>query len=100
MPATEGILAEDVARVYFQELIDAVEYCHAHGVYHRDIKPENLLLDSEGHLKLSDFGLSAQIRSQSPDGVLTPGERRKAEAVLLSTRCGTPQYAAPEIVGK
>jgi serine/threonine protein kinase len=55
----QGRLKEDQARKYFQQLIDAVDYCHSRGVYHRDLKPENLLLDSAGNLKISDFGLSA-----------------------------------------
>uniref|UniRef100_A0A453HQV9 non-specific serine/threonine protein kinase n=1 Tax=Aegilops tauschii subsp. strangulata TaxID=200361 RepID=A0A453HQV9_AEGTS len=54
-----GRMREDEARRYFQQLINAVDYCHSRGVYHRDLKPENLLLDSCGNLKVSDFGLSA-----------------------------------------
>ncbi|EHA8588248.1 CBL-interacting protein kinase 23 [Cocos nucifera] len=54
-----GRLKEDEARKYFQQLINAVDYCHSRGVFHRDLKPENLLLDSKGVLKVSDFGLSA-----------------------------------------
>ncbi|RXI07642.1 hypothetical protein DVH24_005415 [Malus domestica] len=56
--AKNGRLKEDEARRYFQQLINAVDYCHSRGVYHRDLKPENLLLDSYGVLKISDFGLS------------------------------------------
>ncbi|MED6223270.1 CBL-interacting serine/threonine-protein kinase 9 [Stylosanthes scabra] len=56
--ARYGRLKEDEARSYFQQLINAVDYCHSRGVYHRDLKPENLLLDSNGVLKVSDFGLS------------------------------------------
>ncbi|KAL3585439.1 hypothetical protein D5086_012306 [Populus alba] len=57
--ASKGRLKEDEARKYFQQLINAVDYCHSRGVYHRDLKPENLLLDASGVLKVSDFGLSA-----------------------------------------
>ncbi|KAF7816217.1 CBL-interacting serine/threonine-protein kinase 11 [Senna tora] len=84
---SKGRFSEDLARKYFQQLISAVGYCHSHGVFHRDLKPENLLVDENGNLKVSDFGLSAvreQIRS---DG-------------LLHTLCGTPAYVAPEILAK
>eukprot|EP00252_Welwitschia_mirabilis_P021840 TRINITY_DN571_c0_g1_i4.p1 TRINITY_DN571_c0_g1~~TRINITY_DN571_c0_g1_i4.p1 ORF type:complete len:458 (-),score=108.57 TRINITY_DN571_c0_g1_i4:503-1876(-) len=80
-----GRLKEDEARRYFQQLINAVDYCHSRGVYHRDLKPENLLLDSYGNLKVSDFGLSALSQQVRDDG-------------LLHTTCGTPNYVAPEVI--
>ncbi|KAK9085925.1 hypothetical protein Sjap_026336 [Stephania japonica] len=83
--ASNGRLKEDEARKYFQQLINAVDYCHSRGVYHRDLKPENLLLDSKGQLKVSDFGLSALPQQVREDG-------------LLYTTCGTPNYVAPEVV--
>lgn len=82
--AYHGKLCENEARKYFQQLIDAIDYCHSKGVYHRDLKPENLLLDSRGNLKVSDFGLS----TLSQNGV-----------GLLHTTCGTPNYVAPEVLG-
>ncbi|CAN1297640.1 CBL-interacting protein kinase 2 [Linum perenne] len=57
-----GKLKEDEARRYFQQLINAVEFCHGRGVYHRDLKPENLLLDGDGVLKVSDFGLAKSVQ--------------------------------------
>ncbi|KAK7290395.1 hypothetical protein RIF29_04791 [Crotalaria pallida] len=84
---SKGKLKEEVARKYFQHLIDAVDYCHSRGVYHRDLKPENLLLDENGDLKVSDFGLSALFESRKIDG-------------LLHTTCGTPAYVAPEVIKK
>lgn len=83
----KGKLKEDAARHYFQQLIAAVDYCHSRGVYHRDLKPENLLLDENGNLKVSDFGLSALKESRGQDG-------------LLHTTCGTPAYVAPEVINK
>ncbi|CAL9100542.1 unnamed protein product [Musa acuminata subsp. burmannicoides] len=83
--ANHGKLKEDEARRYFQQLINAVDYCHSRGVYHRDLKPENLLLDSYGTLKVSDFGLSAFAPQIREDG-------------LLHTTCGTPNYVAPEVL--
>ncbi|KAL4179939.1 hypothetical protein AMTRI_Chr13g89710 [Amborella trichopoda] len=78
-----GRLSENDSRKYFQQLIDGVDFCHSKGVYHRDLKPENLLLDSQGNLKISDFGLSA-LPPQGTD--------------LLHTTCGTPNYVAPEVL--
>ncbi|KAK6141765.1 hypothetical protein DH2020_024492 [Rehmannia glutinosa] len=79
-----GRMREDEARRYFQQLINAVDYCHSRGAFHRDLKPENLLLDAAGNLKVSDFGLSALSQQVRDDG-------------LLHTTCGTPNYVAPEI---
>lgn len=84
---SRGRLKEDVARKYFQQLIDAVDHCHRRGVYHRDLKPENLLLDENGDLKVTDFGLSALLEPKKNDG-------------LLHTTCGTPSYVAPEVIKK
>eukprot|EP01018_Ginkgo_biloba_P006959 Gb_28012 [translate_table: standard] len=83
----KGRLKEDEARKYFQQLISAVDFCHSRGVYHRDLKPENLLLDENGNLKVSDFGLSALPDQFRQDG-------------LLHTTCGTPAYVAPEVIVK
>uniref|UniRef100_A0A7N0UY87 non-specific serine/threonine protein kinase n=1 Tax=Kalanchoe fedtschenkoi TaxID=63787 RepID=A0A7N0UY87_KALFE len=80
-----GRMKEDEARKYFQQLINAVDYCHSRGVYHRDLKPENLLLDASGNLKVSDYGLSALSQQVRDDG-------------LLHTTCGTPNYVAPEVL--
>ncbi|KAL5972427.1 CBL-interacting serine threonine-protein kinase 9-like [Asimina triloba] len=76
--AKQGKIREDEARKYFQQLITAVDYCHSKGL-------ENLLLDQDGNLKISDFGLSALPQQIKEDG-------------LLHTTCGTPNYVAPELV--
>ncbi|KAK7292863.1 hypothetical protein RJT34_15718 [Clitoria ternatea] len=81
--AKNGRLQEDEARTYFQQLINAVDYCHSRGVYHRDLKPENLLLDSHDVLKVTDFGLSTYAQQEDE---------------LLRTACGTPNYVAPEVL--
>ncbi|XP_057791367.1 CBL-interacting serine/threonine-protein kinase 5-like [Salvia miltiorrhiza] len=82
-----GKLKEDAARKYFQQLVSAIDFCHSRGVSHRDLKPENLLLDEDGNLKVSDFGLSALPEHHRNDG-------------LLHTQCGTPAYVAPEVLRK
>ncbi|XP_010532597.1 PREDICTED: CBL-interacting serine/threonine-protein kinase 7-like [Tarenaya hassleriana] len=82
-----GRLPETAARRYFQQLASALRFCHQNGVAHRDVKPQNLLLDREGNLKVSDFGLSALPEHLRHDG-------------LLHTACGTPAYTAPEIVAR
>ncbi|KAJ0580628.1 putative protein kinase CAMK-CAMKL-CHK1 family [Helianthus annuus] len=82
---SKGRLKEQIARKYFQQLINAVDFCHSRGVYHRDLKPENLLLDENDNLKVSDFGLSALAECKHQDG-------------LLHTTCGTPAYVAPEVI--
>ena len=67
------------ARVVISELCQALFYCHEQNIAHRDIKPSNIFIDNSAHVKLADFGLS----SFSMDKV--------------TTKCGTPNYAAPEI---
>ncbi|GAB4851014.1 CBL-interacting serine/threonine-protein kinase 7 [Ancistrocladus abbreviatus] len=79
---------EPCARRYFQHLVSALHYCHQNGVAHRDMKPQNILLDQEGNIKISDFGLSAVVDHQLRNGR------------LLQTACGTPAFAAPEVVSR
>ncbi|XP_010551703.1 PREDICTED: CBL-interacting serine/threonine-protein kinase 7-like [Tarenaya hassleriana] len=82
-----GRLPETSSRRYFQQLASALHFCHENGVAHRDVKPQNLLIDREGNLKVSDFGLSALPEHLKNDG-------------LLHTACGTPAYTAPEVVAR
>lgn len=72
--------SEHAAQIYAGEILLGLKYLHEKGVMHRDIKPENVLLDSDGHIKLSDFGLS------------------KSGEAKTSTRLGTLLYIAPEIL--
>lgn len=74
-----------LAHRYFQQLIAGVDHLHLLGITHRDIKPENLLLDRHDNLQITDFGLSTIFRHQ--------GKTRRMER-----RCGTPPYAAPEVL--
>ncbi|XP_019881345.1 5'-AMP-activated protein kinase catalytic subunit alpha-2 [Aethina tumida] len=77
-----GKLQEHDARRFFQQIISGVDYCHRHMIVHRDLKPENLLLDHNMHVKIADFGLS---------NMMMDGE-------FLRTSCGSPNYAAPEVI--
>ncbi|MCJ1307677.1 Protein kinase [Agyrium rufum] len=77
-----GKMSEDKARRFFQQIVCAVEYCHRHKIVHRDLKPENLLLDDDLNVKIADFGLS---------NIMTDGN-------FLKTSCGSPNYAAPEVI--
>uniref|UniRef100_A0AAX7V9D5 Serine/threonine-protein kinase Chk2 n=1 Tax=Astatotilapia calliptera TaxID=8154 RepID=A0AAX7V9D5_ASTCA len=77
-------LNESVAKLYFYQMLRAVEYLHSNGIIHRDLKPENILLSSQDDvclIKVTDFNQSRILE----------------EAVLMRTLCGTPSYLAPEV---
>lgn len=76
-------LAEPTARRWFREIIEAVEYIHDNNIVHRDLKPENVLIDKTQKIKICDFGFGNVVREQHE---------------VLSTYCGSPFYAAPEMV--
>ncbi|KAL8694595.1 MAG: hypothetical protein Q9218_000777 [Villophora microphyllina] len=78
-------VGEDIAQLYFQQLVSAVSYMHSKGVGHRDIKPENILLSAQGDLKIADFGLATLFSHN--------GTKK-----LCTTSCGSPPYTAPEVV--
>lgn len=105
-----GCLGEDVARIYIAELVLALEYLHSLGIVHRDLKPDNILIAHDGHIKLTDFGLS-KIGLMNSTGDLT---RPDSDEVIVSndhhhdnewsvdrkerSAVGTPDYLAPEIL--
>eukprot|EP00270_Netrium_digitus_P006460 TRINITY_DN1896_c0_g1_i1.p1 TRINITY_DN1896_c0_g1~~TRINITY_DN1896_c0_g1_i1.p1 ORF type:complete len:585 (+),score=180.34 TRINITY_DN1896_c0_g1_i1:256-2010(+) len=122
-------LSEDEARFYIGQTVLAVESIHKHNYIHRDIKPDNLLLDRNGHMKLSDFGLCKPLDCSNlpaieqdeflgPDGKYHDGQgenysaaggRTQAEQLqhwqrnrrmLAFSTVGTPDYIAPEVLLK
>ncbi|KAF9450004.1 Pkinase-domain-containing protein [Macrolepiota fuliginosa MF-IS2] len=77
-----GRMPESRARKFFQQIISGIEYSHRLKIVHRDLKPENILLDDDLNVKITDFGLSNEI----------------SDGDFLATSCGSPNYAAPEVI--
>jgi len=77
-----GRMPEPKARRFFQQIISGIEYSHRLKIVHRDLKPENVLLDNDLNVKIADFGLSNEI----------------SDGDFLTTSCGSPNYAAPEVI--
>lgn len=77
---------EPRARFYAAEIVLALSYVHSLDIIYRDLKPENVLLTAEGHIRLTDFGLSKEGISSSSSGA--------------NSFCGTPEYLAPEILNR
>ncbi|KAM9081253.1 ribosomal protein S6 kinase beta-2 isoform 3-T3 [Megaptera novaeangliae] len=79
----EGIFLEDTACFYLSEITLALGHLHSQGIIYRDLKPENIMLNSQGHIKLTDFGLCKESIH---------------EGAVTHTFCGTIEYMAPEIL--
>jgi len=79
----ERKFSNEKTKFYIVEIILAIEFLHKNKMLYRDLKPENIMVDSTGHIKLTDFGLSKMVK------------KTKEKAFTI---CGTPQYLAPEIL--
>ncbi len=87
----------------FKQLLRAVAYLHFHGIAHRDIKLENLLMNNEGHLKITDFGVSEVFCGEHP-GIIKDQmiSKEETDECRLSAPgiCGSLPYIAPEVIDK
>jgi serine/threonine protein kinase len=111
-----GCLDEEMARVYIAEVVLALEYLHTLHVVHRDLKPDNLLIAHDGHIKLTDFGLSkvglinstddlsgpavsgTMLLGEDEDSLCATEQSDQRERRQKRSAVGTPDYLAPEIL--
>lgn len=80
---TKGRLSEEVSVYFFRQIISAIAYCHSFNICHRDLKPENILITADLQIKIADFGMAALHQTATHQ---------------LATACGSPHYAAPELL--
>lgn len=91
----DGPLAENVAKSYIRQVLHGLAYLHSHGIVHRDVKADNVLVDSDGIVKLADFGSSKVVRRHRNGSTNNSIEAR---ASYTDTMVGTPYWMAPEVV--
>ena len=76
---SQGSFDDRSTKFYAAQVVNIFEYLHSKGIIYRDLKPENLLIDTEGYLKMTDFGFAKYVKYKT------------------YTLCGTPEYIAPEV---
>jgi len=100
----KDIFSLEEARFYIAETILAVDYVHNLGYVHRDIKPDNILLDANGHIKLTDFGLCTSMAEEAPPKEVPNAAQIRAKyrsnRRKMHSLVGTPDYIAPEVLNK
>ncbi|KAL4782429.1 kinase-like domain-containing protein [Aspergillus varians] len=92
---------EECTRFYGAQILDAIDYMHKRGVIHRDLKPENVLLDSQMHVKVTDFGTAKILKShqvsQNSSGIPSL-DSDMPEVERASSFVGTAEYVSPELL--
>lgn len=81
--SANGRLDEEAAVHHFRQILSGMTYVHSLNICHRDLKPENILIDEHGDIRIADFGMAAL---------------RQTPTHMLKTACGSPHYAAPEVI--
>jgi len=82
---------ESTAKFYFCEVLLGLEYLHSRNILYRDLKPENILLDVDGHIRLTDFGLSKEEPQIGTNSTITPDNK-------FTSFVGTAGYLSPEMI--